>query len=159
MPPLQVVSVIGADPGPTTGLSFLDYVDGKLADSMQVQVDGAGAVLVLETVLAAHYPVTASNIIQRFGQVEAFVTGQSAGTKGTAAEVTRQLVFQLLETLQVYGYHTQLRKKADVSSWGSDKRLRTAGILRPPEMRHANDASRHGLYTAVHDAYMGDPLR
>jgi uncharacterized protein YjeT (DUF2065 family) len=126
---------------------------------MQLQADGASAVLVLETVLSAHYPVTAGNIIQRFGQVEAFVTGQSAGTKGQAADITRQLVFQLLETLQVFGYSTQIRKAADVKLWATDKRLRAAGILRPPEMRHANDASRHGLFTAVHDAHMGDPLR
>jgi hypothetical protein len=95
----------------------------------------------------------------RFGQGYAFVTWQSAGTRGAPAEVTRQLVFQLLESLQSFGYRTQLRKAADVKTWATDKRLKTAGILRPPEMRHANDASRHGLFTAVRDAYMEDPLR
>ena len=107
--------------------------------------------------LATYY--AGENIVQRWAQVEAFVTGQSAGTKGNPAEVTRQLAFQLAEVLQLRGYHTEMRKAADVKLWASDKRLKAAGLLRPPENRHANDASRHALFCAVHDAFRPDPLR
>jgi hypothetical protein len=157
---MDIVSVVGIDPGPSTGISFMDYVGSRLAGSMQLQVDAKSAVLVLETILVAHYPVTAANIVRRQGEVEAFVTGRSAGSKGEDAEITRQLAFQLLETLQLYGYATKLRKAGDIKTWASDKRLAKLGIFRENTgMRHANDASRHGLYTAVHDIYMEDPLR
>jgi hypothetical protein len=158
MMPQQIMSVIGADPGPSTGLSFIDYQGTSIVGSMQLQVDGKSAHVVLEAVLARYYS-NAEVVTRRLAQVEAFVTGQSAGTKGEPAEVTRQLAFRLVELLQLWGYTAQLRKKADVSSWGTDKRLKAVGLLRPPENRHANDGTRHALYCAVHDAFMPDPLR
>jgi hypothetical protein len=155
---LQVVSVIGVDPGVTTGISFLDYIDKRLAGTMQVQVDAKSATALLETLLLRFY--NSKTIVQRWAQIEPFKTGQSAGAKGEPAEVTRQQAFILGETLQMYGYHTELRKKGDISTWGSNKRLEKAGIIRQLDgMRHANDASRHALYCAVHDAHMPDPLR
>jgi hypothetical protein len=154
----KVHSVIGVDPGPSTGIAFLDYVEGKLAGAMHIQIDGKSAVACLEAILYRYYN-NPEAIELRLAQVEAFVTGQSAGTKGEDAEVTRQLAFNIAERLQMWGYSVQLRKKADVSSWGSDKRLKAAGVLRPPENRHANDASRHALFCAVHDAHKPDPLR
>lgn len=154
----QVISVIGIDPGPTTGISFIDYVDRRIAGTMQLQVDGASAVALLDTVLARFY--NSEVIIQRWGEVEAFVTGKGAGTKGDDAEVTRQLAFALGETLQVWGYHTEMRKAADVLKWGNDRHLKAAGVYREPTgMRHANAASAHGLYCAVHDAHLPSPLR
>jgi hypothetical protein len=158
MSPPQVTSVIGIDPGPSTGISFIDYIGDKIAGSMQIQVDGKSAHVVLNAVLGRYY-TSSEIVVARFAQVEAFVTGQSAGTKGEPAEVTRQLVFEVSEVLQLYGYRVNTRKKADVSPWGSDKRLKAAGLLRPPENRHANDATRHALFCAVHDAYRPDPLR
>jgi hypothetical protein len=159
----QVISVIGIDPGPTTGVSFIDYVGDKIAGTMQFQVNGTSAVTLLECVLARYY-TNSDIIVMRAAQVEPFITGQSAGTRGEPAEVTRQLAFVLAETLQLYGYAIERRKKADIykkdgTGWASDKRLKAAGLLRPPEMRHANDASRHGLYRAVHDLHKPDPLR
>jgi hypothetical protein len=160
----QVESVIGIDPGEVTGISFLDYIGDRIAGTMQVQVDASSAVALLESLLLRFYN-NPEVIIRRWGQVEEFVTGQSAGTKGKPAEVTRQLVFALGETLQLYGYHVKIRKKADIykkdgSGWASDKRLEKAGVIRQLDgMRHANDASRHALYCAVHDAYKPDPLR
>lgn len=159
----QVLSVVGIDPGPSTGISFIDYIGNAVAGSMQIQVDGKSAAVLLEAVLARYYS-NSEVVTARFAQVEPFVTGQSAGTKGEPAEVTRQLAFELGEKLQLWGYTVWRRKKADIfkkdgTGWASDKRLRAAGILRPPENRHANDASRHALYCAVHDAYRPDPLR
>lgn len=153
-----VHSVIGVDPGPSTGIAFLDYVGDQLTGFMSIQIDGKSAVPCLEAILARYYS-NPSTIQMRLAQVEAFITGKSAGTKGEDAEVTRQLAFNIAERLQMWGYSVQLRKKADVSTWASDKRLKASGLLRPPENRHANDASRHGLFVAVHDGYKPDPLR
>lgn len=159
----KICSVIGVDPGPTTGISFIDYVDDKIEGSMQLQVDGKSACVVLEAVLARYYS-DSDIIVMRWAQVEAFKTGQSAGTKGEPAEVTRQLVFEAMEKLQLWGYPVKMRKKADIykkdgTGWATDKRLAAAGLLRPPENRHANDGTRHALFAAVHDLYKPDPLR
>lgn len=158
---MNIVSVIGADPGPTTGLSFLDYEDGKLSAWTILQVDGNSAPGVLQAVLIRmHAGYAEGNAhVKCYAQVEPFVTGQGAGTRGPKADYTRQEAFRLVELLQLWGYAVKLRKAADVKTWASDKRLKAAGVLRPPENRHGNDASRHGLFTAVHDAYMPDPLR
>ncbi len=160
-----ITSVIGVDPGPSTGIAFLDFSGDRLAGRTMIQVDGTSAQLVLEAMLAKYY-ADPQVVTRRFAQVEAFVTGQSAGTKGADAEVTRQLSFVFAEQLQMWGYRTQLRKKADVWSsagkaggWATDKRLAAAGVLRPPENKHANDAGRHALFCAVHDAHLPDPLR
>ena len=162
----MIISVIGCDPGPTTGLSFLDYADEKLVGWTVLQVDGNSAPGVLTAILAQGYagPSAApgfhpGRIGKRYAQVEPFITGQGAGTRGPKADYTRQEAFKLLELLQMWGYAVQLRKAADVKPWASDKRLKAAGILRPPENRHGNDASRHAIFCAAHDARMPDPLR
>ena len=161
----MIVSVIGADPGPTTGLSFLDY-DRSITTGSPVlvswtvlQVNGDSAVAVLAAIMAERTRVLGRVMMKRYAQVEPFVTGQSAGTKGATADYTRQQAFQLVEQLQLWGYPAQLRKAADVKVWATDKRLKAAGILCPPENRHGNDASRHALFCAVHDAHLPDPLR
>ena len=158
MSKLEVVSVIGVDPGETTGISFLDYIGTRLAGTMQVQVDAASSVALLEAVLKTHY--SSEVIVQRWGAVEDFIPSNSPGTKGEAAATTRYQTVVLAETLQLWGYNVQRRKKADVSTWATDKVLRAAGLMREPTgMRHANDASRHALYRAVHDAHKPSPLR
>lgn len=156
---MTIVSVIGADPGPTTGLAIHDWADGKLVAFTILQVDGDSAQDVLEAVLVRRQQAIGDYIAKRYAQVEPFVTGQSAGTRGPKADYTRQEAFKLVEQLQQWGYAVKLRKAADIKTWASDKRLRAAGILRPPENRHGNDGSRHALYTAIHDAYLPDPLR
>ena len=154
----MIISVIGCDPGPTTGLSFLDYAGGCLIGWTVLQADGNSAPGVLSAILAQGY-ADPGRIGKRYAQVEPFITGQGAGTRGPKADYTRQEAFKLLELLQMWGYAVQLRKAADVKPWASDKRLNAAGILRPPENRHGNDASRHAIFCAAHDARMPDPLR
>jgi hypothetical protein len=156
---VSITSIAGVDPGPTTGISLLDYQDGQLLAWTVLQVDGDSALAVLDAIMMKRIHALGPAVVKRYAQVEPFVTGQSAGTRGAKADYTRQEAFKLVEQLQVWGYAVKLRKAADVKGWASDKRLKAAGILRPPENRHGNDASRHGLYTAVHDAYLPDPLR
>ena len=91
----QVTSVIGADPGPTTGLAFVDYIDRKIAGKTILQVDGPSALIVLEAMLARYY-ADPEYIVRRAAGVEPFITGQSAGTRGVPAEVTRQMALQLI---------------------------------------------------------------
>jgi hypothetical protein len=168
----MIISVIGCDPGPTTGLCFLDYVpyNGVYAlpqVSGLIQVDSANAVLILQAMLQTWY-ADESKVQKRFASVEAFVTGRSAGTKGPQADVTRQLVMQLSECLQMYGYAAKIRKAADVKPWATDKRLQRAGIApvksvtgqsgTSGKLKDAYDAARQALFSARWDANMKDPL-
>jgi hypothetical protein len=68
---------------------------------------------------------------------------------------------QFAEQLQMWGYRVTIKRcAADVKPWATDKRLEAAGMLgHTSDMKHANDAARHALYTAKHDARMEDPLR
>lgn len=156
---MSVISVIGCDPGPSTGISLLDYEDSRLTSWTVLQVDGDSAQGVLEAILTRRQSVLGNTIVKRYASVEPFVTGQGAGTRGAKADYTRQEAFKLVEQLQLWGYAVKLRKAADVKVWADDRKLRAAGILRPPENRHGNDASRQALFAAVHDAYLPNPLR
>jgi hypothetical protein len=160
----RILSVVGIDPGPTTGLCFLDYQTGTLGIPPQpqvtlLQVDGYAADAVLEAMLARWYG-TASPVDDRYAAVEKFVTGRSAGTKGPDAGVTRQLVMELTERLQLHGFPAKIRSAAEVKPWATNKRLERAGITcsGPTAMRHSLDAARHALFAAVKDAKMKDPL-
>ncbi len=154
----QVVSCIGIDTGGGTwGISFLDYIGPKLAGSMHLQVDNNSALIVVETVLMRFY-ADPQVVVGRFAGVEEFVDGPAAGRR-TEGKVTRQGVFQVVELLQTWGYNVKTRKAADVKVWAKDNKLKAAGILQPPEMRHANDASRQALFCATMDAYRPNPLR
>jgi hypothetical protein len=160
----EIISVVGVDTGPTTGMCFLDYQTGSLALPPQpqvtlLQVDGHSADAVLEAMLARWYGIGTSPVDQRYAAVEKFVTGRGAGSKGNNAEVTRQLVMELTERLQLHGYLTKIRSAAEVKPWASDKRLERAGITgQQTSMRHCLDAGRHALFAAVKDAKMKDPL-
>jgi hypothetical protein len=163
----MIVSVIGIDPGATTGLAFLDYClqpGGAylLGKPVLLQAEGDSAVHVLEAMLRTWYGPD-ERVTGRFAGVERFVTGRSAGTRGPAAEVTRQLVMALAECCQVGGYRVQLRNAAVAKDWATDKRLIRAGIATADsgihgKLRDGFDAARHGLYAAVWDAKMKDPL-
>lgn len=163
-----IISVIGVDPGPTTGICFLDYRGYNLAGKTIAQVDGHSALIVLEAMMSRYYRDPLA-VTHRFAGVEEFVTGESAGTRGSDAEYTRQLVFTIAEQLQLWGYSVKIRSAAEVKPWGTDTRLIEAGIAKAPapgqkgelhgKLRDGYDAARHALYTAKHDAYRKDPLR
>lgn len=158
---VTITSVIGIDPGPTTGICLLDYVSGCAyplpeCNVTLIQTPAANAARVLEAYLVHYYQD--SRVTKRYGAVEAFRTGNAAGTKMKTGDLTRQYVMTLTETLQLFGYYTQIRPAADIKPWATDKRLVRAGIIVNTSLKHAGDAGRHALYAAVKDANMKDPL-
>jgi hypothetical protein len=156
-------SCVGADPGPTTGLAFLDYDRGQLAGRTVLQVDAGSVVVVLKGLLHAYYRGTVQPVGKRVASVEKFVTGQSAGSRGSAADVTRQLVMELAETLQLFGYAVKIRPAADVKPWATNKRLAAGLGLKESQLTsslvHGWDGARHCLYGAKEAGVTTDPLR
>ena len=165
----MIHSVIGLDPGPTTGMCFLNYSqlpDGTwnpVPEALMCQVDGKSSPILLRAMLSTYYSGDCP-VAFRHASVERFVTGRSAGTRGSNADVTRQLVMELAEVLQGFAYHVQLRSAADVKPWATDKRLIRAGIAKAEnagihgKLRDGYDAARHALYCAIWDARLKDPL-
>jgi hypothetical protein len=155
-------SCVGCDPGPATGLCFLDYQDGRLVGRTLLQAEGSTAVIVLRGLLQAYYSDGARHY-RRVGSVEKFLTGAGAGSRGKNADVTRQLVYELAEVLQLFGYQVAIRPAADVKPWASSKRLVAAGIVSSEkgmhgDMNHSYDAARHCLYGAHEAGVIRDPL-
>jgi len=151
-------SSIGIDPGPATGMCFLDYHEGRLVGRVLLQADGSTARYVLRAMLTAYYGGSG----RRSASVERFVSGRSAGSAGADADVTRQLVMELTEELQLFGYSPVIRPAADVKPWATDKRLEAAGITGESgvhgKLRDAYDAARHALYGAKIAGITPDPL-
>lgn len=162
----MIDSCIGGDPGPATGLAFLDYEDGRLVGRSLLQVIGADTPVVLRGMLIAYYSEnfdTGPRVGKRVGSVEKFVTGASAGSRGKNADVTRQLVMELTEVLQEFGYTVTIRPAADIKPWATNKRLVAAGIVASEkamhsDMGHAYDGARHCLYGAKEAGVIRDPL-
>lgn len=141
-----MITVIGLDPGICTGICVYDSHDWHL-----IQCGHASARGLLIALLEYRPP--------GYAQIEKFVTGNRAGSKGTEADIVRALIPELRGVLAHYGYKTALRPAADVKPWASDKRLEKAGVpLMKTKLRDATDAARHALYCAVKDAGMRDPL-
>jgi hypothetical protein len=156
---LEITSVIGIDPGPTTGIAFLDYYSTQ-EQPAQIEIFQMPAACVehfLEAYLGYYY--IRPEVTRKFAQVEKFVTGQSAGSRGKPAEVTRQAVMRDAELLEMAGYSVAVRSAAEVKPWATNKRLDKAGVVASlTSMVHGRDSARHGLYCAVRDAGRRDPL-
>jgi hypothetical protein len=104
-----------------------------------------------------------ARIGRRVASVEKFLTGRGAGSTGKNADVTRQLVYELAEVLQMFGYTVTIRPAADVKPWATDKRLVAAQVVPSlkgmhGDMNHAYDAARHCLYGAKEAGVISDPL-
>jgi hypothetical protein len=162
--PAVIDSCIGVDPGPATGMCCLDYNAGQLVGRTLLQCDAGSAAIVLQAMLHTYYSGKPYPMGRRVGSVEKFITGASAGSRGKAADVTRQLVMELAEVLQLFGYHVNIRPAADVKPWASDKRLAAAGVVPSlkgmhGDMNHAYDGARHALYGGHDAGVVTDPLR
>jgi hypothetical protein len=156
-------SCIGGDPGPATGLAFLDYDQGRLVGRSLVTAEGASAPIVLQAMLHTYYSGKPYPMGRRVASLEKFVTGASAGSRGRAADVTRQLVYELAEVLEMFGYAVKIRSAADVKPWANDKRLIAAGVgtkaqVERTDFRHMMDGARHCLFGARDAGIIQDPL-
>jgi hypothetical protein len=156
-------SCVGLDPGPATGMCFLDYNAGRLVGRSLIQAVGADAAVVLQGMLNTYYSGKPYPVGKRVASVEKFVTGRSAGSRGKPADVTRQLVYELAEVLEMFGYTVKIRPAADVKPWASDKRLVAAGVVPSlkgmhGDMNHAYDGARHCLFGARDAGIIQDPL-
>lgn len=160
----MIDSTIGLDPGLTTGMAFLDYENGKLVGKTILQCDGGSAPYVLKGLLTAYYTEFpgGAHTGKRIASVEKFVTGQSAGTRGKPADVTRQLVMELAEVCEMFGYLVKIRSAADVKPWASDKRIAKALGMKEEQLtgslRHGWDGIRHCIYGAWEAGVVQDPL-
>lgn len=142
--------VIGVDPGPTTGVAWMDL---SVAEARQLP-------LVFQCNHAGAYPLVSWLIEASEGPAavilagERFIHGRGAGARGRAATITRSVISDL-DGLGRWRW----RSAAEVKPWATDRRLAAAGFL--PEchgMPHAADACRHALFAAVRDGGMRDPL-
>ena len=136
--------VLGADPGPVSGL-FLIAGTGALAYQCSHNAAYGLAVHLIE---ANEGPATVTCAGERF------VPGRGAGARGPGAAVTRQLIADL-DDLAAWHW----RSAAEVKPWATDKRLAAAGLLALcTGMPHAADAARHSLYASVYNCGWPDPL-
>lgn len=147
----QVLTVLGVDPGPTTGIALLTFmVDGWVPLGPDVVQCNAGIAVAVVRSLTIEPPTALA--------VERFVVGPRAARSSTpvAGQITRELIGLLAGVPAAQ--HVQ-RSAAEVKPWATDRRLDAAGLLAPTKgMPHARDACRHALFSAVRDCGLPDPL-
>lgn len=153
-----MIYVIGIDPGPTPGLVGLHVTENRAPKLMNVDVVQCSESALIH-VLNGLWDCQGSTI--RLA-VERFVVGSRAGRSRTASAGadTRKLV---LEIDRWAGLHALtlpvIRTATAVKPWATDARLAAAGLTLPTQgMRHARDAARHALFSAVKDHGLPDPL-
>jgi len=151
----MIRTVLGVDPGGTTGISLLDYrADrGYVLDtgmSVETGIDARRTFEIIKT----------SAKVADFVAVEKFIVGRRSTRSGSAAagEKARELV-GLVGTLPK---PVARRTAAQVKKWATNKRLDAAGLLAPTAstVNHHDlrDATRHALMCLVMDLGCPDPL-
>lgn len=154
-----MLTVIGVDPGVTTGVAVFEYGKdlGKQPRVSFYQADVIGTPWLLEQLVKEH---TLNGLIRYHAvviAVESYVAGRHG--KGSEGTVTREFV--ALCDLLASRYNAKLvrRNAGTVKPWATDVRFPRSGLLSATEgMRHARDAARHALFAAVHDFGVPDPL-
>jgi hypothetical protein len=159
-----VLVACGIDPGVCTGIAIMQWTEpgagliSKRPVRMNlVQCAHASAADVLDALLrGVEYPEGGT---RRVAQIEKFVTGNRAGSKGEEADVVRELIPELTHVLEAHGYRVKERPAADVKPWASEKRLAAAGVpIMKTKLKDATDAARHAIFCAVRDGHAKDPL-
>lgn len=141
------------DPGETVGLCRLTYaVDHSLLMCDVVQCTASTALDLLEVLLRVP---TGTEVY--FG-VERYVRNLRGGG-GKAGARTRDMVGSAITMAQSGRLSFVAQRSASaVKEWGTDARLKAAGILADTKVgAHARDAARHALYAAVADGKIPDP--
>jgi hypothetical protein len=157
-PPPQWTHVLGIDPGPSTGIAWLNLgswpSDGAWARAMQC--DAATAPWLLTQILD---DLEAQGLTGHArGGIEGFAPGRGAGAAKHGSFVNRQ-VEELAGICAGYGVPLTARYPVVVKTWATDRRLAAAGLLgitaKAPDAR---DSCRHALYTACQECSWPDPL-
>lgn len=164
---MSIVSVIGVDPGLTTGICLLEYdieLSPRPTRATLLQADADSAEWVLGGLLRAYYNTDfiVSTAEKRFASIEEFRPNRGAGGTGKTAGTTQEVVRILKDVLHRFGYKVNVRPPADSKTWATDKRLKAAGVVGKSALhgksRDAYDAARTALYAARWDAFLPDPL-
>jgi hypothetical protein len=151
------VNAVGIDPGPIPGVVALQFLDGRLVHVDVLQCNAFIAPALINTLLFTLSAERHKTVVQ----IERFVVGRRASRSSTpaAGQQTRDLVGGLEQVCHDLGITPAQRSAAAVKPWATDARLERAGLLDATKgMRHAKDAARHALYTAVKNGAMPDPL-
>jgi hypothetical protein len=156
----MIYIVLGVDPGPTPGIVRLLLNEGAryriITDwTVEVVQCTAGALVPVLNALA-DVPESTADLTY-----EAFVVGYRASRSRTASagKATRDMTRDLAGWAAHHDIPSHTYRATDVKPWATDERLDAAGLLEPTKgMRHARDAARHALFTAVRAYGLPDPL-
>lgn len=156
---MSTLTIVGVDPGPTTGVGVMLFEDAlgawECTRTAVFQCDLESAPWLVAVCLdwqgAFAYKVLA---------VERYVIGSRSSkvSHAGASSATRQLIGNLEQ--QAFDRKVVFRQRAagEVKPWATDLRLTKAGFKLPKGMTHGADGCRHGLFSAVHDCGVPDPL-
>lgn len=155
----STIIAVGLDPGPTPGLVRLVYVDGLPVRADVMQVSAGMLTDALRLLLTAPSSSQwAAPLPEIYLGAEKFVMKGKYSATGPG-RITQQQVGLAVECAASLGVHALIRPAVTVKQWATDARLEKAGLLTATKgMRHAKDAARHALFTAVSDGRMPDPL-
>jgi hypothetical protein len=147
--------VIGLDPGPIPGVVCL-----QLADQQPTHLVTVGALQVTPGLLIDVLDMLAGHAETTLA-LERFVVGPRAARSSTpaAGALTRDMIYEVGVWAGEHADYCWRRSAAEVKPWATDARLDAAGLLSATTgMRHARDAARHALFSAVKDWGLPDPL-
>jgi hypothetical protein len=148
--------IIGIDPGPIAGVVWLQLWDAPARQVRKVQAMQITSGALINVLDAIRLTVFESDAVA----YERFVVGPRAARSGTphAGATTRGMIGEVEAWAHLH-CAAYARTAAEVKPWATDERLDAAGLLEPTKgMRHARDAARHALYTAVKVYGLPDPL-
>jgi hypothetical protein len=163
-----VIVTIGIDTGSgTAGIGVQGWRPGekKAVFSRAYQCDPSSVTDLLGWILAAETLITRTQggpltAVTAAG-IELFVPSRK-GLKGTNPGLIRAQQAECQAILARYGVPCAARTASQVKLWATDERLTRAGLAdasSPAAMKnHARDGQRHGLFSAVHDCGLPDPL-
>ena len=144
---------LGIDPGDTTGIFAARWSGGVLASFLALQCPRDEA--------AAQVTGVINGAAVTCAQVEEWRKGRrSVRVHGTNPSLIEREIADLVNLLRDRGIPVRIRPAAEAKAWATDKRLEHAGMIAATARypRHARDAARHALFTAVKDCGVPVPL-
>jgi hypothetical protein len=151
------LATLGIDVGGTAGFLLGAWLAGEreAALAQAYQCDGAAAAGLMRMLMREY-----AGVLAAVG-IEWFVSGPRAvKLANTNPAEIREQVSSLSAIAEDCGLPVFARPAGQVKPWATDERLRRAGLIAVTAgmPRHARDGGRCGLYTAVLDCGLPDPL-